>query len=264
MRRLLFAPILGSLLAGAWAAGAFAQNPLAEKLSRAPIGTPILVTPGQEFYAQVDADPVPAYRLARTFKSSMPGAMGLPFGFAIDTDVLILVFKSASGWDYFVPPDHKFRAFHALLGSVIRGRDMVGLRVGPAGQMEWFVDNSVYARAPTLWTRPIRPADPAINRIDVGVITRGSMDRLVYLGLSGPRHAKIRLEKTAGRQVQRTEFTFPLNKDGKGLGAVNGAEFTIEVTPTQALITVVRAMTSALGDVYPSPPKPILKPVPPI
>jgi hypothetical protein len=110
--------------------------------------------------------------------------------------------------------------------------------------MEWFVDNSVYARARTLWTRPIRSGDPAISRIDAGVTTRGSLDRLVYLGLSGTRRARFRLERMAGRHVQRSEFSFPLTGDGNGVGAIDGAQFTIEATPTHVIVTMTRPISS--------------------
>lgn len=262
MRRFLLAPIVACALLGGLPDRATARETDAPSLTRAPIGTPIVVTPGQEFYAEIAAEPVPAVRLSRPFDSSMPGSMGLPFDFAIDTDVLVEVFRSKRGWRYFVPPDHKFRASHALLGSLLRGADTVGLRIGPTGAMEWFVDNSLYARKPTLWTRPLRPGDPDITLTQVGVMTEGSMDRLIYVGLSGASHAKIRLEKISGGRIRHDEFIVALNKVGKGIGAIKGAQFTIEVTSTQAVVTMIKAMTSDLGEIYRAPSKPIAQPAP--
>lgn len=251
MRASLFALILCAIIPGGRASALDDQT---VKLTRAPIGTPIVVTPGQEFYAQVEAEPTPAYHLQAPFKSTMPGTMGLPFGFAVDADTLVFVYESPSGWDYFIPPNHQYRAWHSLLGSVLRDGDTVGLRVGPAGQKEWFVDNSRYARQPKLWTRPIAPTDPALKPTEVDFITEQAVERLIYLGLSGRDRAKIRFAKVTARKTRNVDFTFPLDAEGRGVGAVNGAEFTIKAARTEAVITVIKAMTSDVGRPLPAPP----------
>ena len=228
----------------------FAQESTPSPLTRNPIGIPVEVTAGQEFYAQTPTEYVPAYKLEHPFKSSMPGAMGLPFGFAIDSDVLVRTGKTSSGWEYFVPPDNKFRAYHALLGSVIRNGDTVGLRVGSRGQMEWFVDNSNYNKMSTIWTRPIRPNDPIVTRFNLSVKapTGESVEKLIYLGLTDTNHVRIRLERISGSGTVRDEFIFPLDKDGNGQGAVAGCEFKIQASSMRAVVTVTKAMTSDIGN----------------
>ncbi|WP_353228391.1 hypothetical protein [Novosphingobium sp.] len=232
-----------ALLAATTDAG-FAQD-----LAMHPAPAPIEVTAGQEFYSKTLATDVQAYRLGQPFKSSMPGSMGFPFNFAIDSDMLVRSYVSATGWVYFVPPDHMFRAWHSLLGSVIRGRDSVGLRVGPAGQMEWFVDNASYTRSNTVWTRPLRPTDPVPTPFAPanGAQSGGSGERLIYMGLTEGNRARVRFEKNTPGDALHDTFTFPLDQDGKGNGAIDGIEFSMETTPTHAKITVLNAPVSHTG-----------------
>lgn len=213
------------------------------------IGTPIELTVGQAFFVDIAARPIAGYRLARAFKSSMPGSFGLPFTFAIDSDLLLKAGQNGAGWEFFIPMDHKFRAYHSLLGSVIRGHDAVGLRVGPQGQKEWFVDNSTYARTPTIWTRPVRPDDPALSRIalEAKVVNRDPVERLIYDGMTARKRAKIIQEQVSLHGTRHHEFTFPLDKDGKGQGIVNGVEFVMIANPTRAIITVIKADLSNQG-----------------
>lgn len=218
------------------------------KALRTPVGTTVQVTAGQEFYAETKVEQVPAYKLERPFKSSMAGAGGFPFGFEIGSDLLMYYGQSENGWQYFVP--EKFRAYHGLLGSVIRQGDTVGLRVGTSGNMEWFVDNSVYNGFTTIWSRRVKPKDPKLTRIMTEATrpTGGAVERLIYLGLDANKNARIRYERVYKSDVVRDEFTFPLDDKGQGLGAVRGAEFQISATPLSAQITVTKAMSSGIGD----------------
>lgn len=219
------------------------------KVTRAPVGTPITVSAGQEFYAETALEEVPAYKLEKPFKSSMAGSMGLPFAFSIDTDLLVRVKKSDLGWEYFIPANGRFRAYHGLLGSVIRQGDTVGLRVGPQGEMEWFVDNSIYNGMTTVWSRRVKDKDPKLTRIMTKATepTGESVERLIYMGFSDDRHVRVRLERLLPTGPVRDEFTFPVDNQGQGVGAVRGAEFTIAANPTKATIVVTKSMTSDLG-----------------
>ena len=233
------AALCGCLLVVSVQAG-HAQAVPGAKWTHVALGEPIGVSAGQEFYSETKAEMVSAYRLKAPFKGSMPGTMGMSFTFAIDTDVLVSIGKTAAGWEYFVPQDHKYRAYHSLLGSVLRGADAVGLRVGPEGQKEWFVDNSVYAKTRTIWTRPIKPGDPELTRNDLASTkpNSNSIERLYYLGLTSTNRARIRIERDTPSRTTRDDFTFPLTDDGKGEGAVDGAAFAIEASPLRATITV--------------------------
>lgn len=220
------------------------------RLTRSPVGTAVEVSAGQEFYAETRAERVPAYELANRFKSSMAGAMGLPFGFSIDETLLVRYRTDSGGTEYFVPATGKFRAYHGLLGSVLAEGDTVGLRVHPDGSMEWFVNNSIKNGMSTIWSRKYKKKDPALTRI-MTKTTRpngGIFERLVYLGFSGSQTVRIRHEIVGVGEPLRDEFTFPVDANGFGVGAIKGAEFTIHATPLKALITVTKPMTSAIGE----------------
>ena len=219
------------------------------KITRSPVGVPVEVTAGQEFYAEAVGSQVPAYRLERPFKSSMGGAMGLPFSFSIDSTILIKARSTNSGWDYFVPVDRKFTASHGLLGSVLSDGDTVGLRIHSSGKQQWFVDNSGRNGYETIWTRNIKKKDPAFSKVMTDAVdTAGAdIDRLIYLGVSNGlvkiRHEQIRSNGT----TTRDEFAFPINEQGEGVGAVRGAEFHLKAGVLRANITVTKEMTSDIG-----------------
>lgn len=209
------------------------------------LGTVAAVTPGQAFYTELGVAPVPALRLSRTFKSSMAGSMGFPFAFSIDSLLLYPTSSSEDGyWTYFTPKNHAFTARHGLLGSVIRGGDTVGLRVGKSGEKEWFVDNSNYNHMETIWTRHLKDSDPAITA-EVGGVELGGGDpveRLLFLGTDGDK-VRVREEVISPNGIQRDDFTFPMDSTGHGSGAVKGAEFTFIATPQHALFTTSRGMS---------------------
>ena len=216
------------------------------KLVVPPVGTIVEVTAGQEFYVETSVRSIPAYRIARPFKSSMAGAGMLPFGFAIDETILVFRGRSRDGrWSYFVPAHNAFRAYHGLLGSVIRQGDTVGLRVDDQGRREWYVDNSGYNGFTTIWSRHVKDSDPAQELIETPAkeMTGGPVERLVYLGVEQGR-MRIRYEKAVpGSTPVRDEFTFPVDKEGRGAGAVRGAEFTVHAEAVRAQIVVTKAMS---------------------
>lgn len=220
------------------------------RLTRTPVGTAVEVSAGQEFYAETRAERVPAYELATPFKSSMAGAMGLPFGFSIDETLLVRYRTDSRGTEYFVPATGKFRAYHGLLGSVLADGDTVGLKVHTDGSMEWFVDNSIKNGMSTVWSRKYKKKDPALTRIMTKTTrpTGSIFERLVYLGFAGPQTVRIRHEIVGVGEPLRDEFTFPVDTNGFGIGAIKGAEFTIHATPLKALITVTKPMTSSIGE----------------
>lgn len=224
----------------------FAREIQTEKPSSAQIETPVLVTAGQEFYKATATRAVAAYRLEHPFKSSMAGSMGMSFAFAIDGDLLVSTGKTTADWEYFVPPDHKFRAYHSLLGSVIRGADTVGLRVGRQGQMEWFVDNSAYYKSPKIWTRRLKSGDPTLTRIELATSEPAGepAKRLIYLGLADNGHARVLCEQVSPRETIRNIFTVQLDREGIGQGTVSGVEFKFRSTPNGAVITITKVESS--------------------
>lgn len=235
-----------------WSSSVEAQE---AKITRSPIGAEVEVTAGQEFYAEKVGQLVPAYKLERPFKSSMAGAMRLPFSFSIDSVLLISVKNTEGGWEYFVPADRRFTASHGLLGSVLADGDTVGLRVHANGKQEWFVDNSGHNGFMTIWTRGLKKKDPVITKIMTDAInaSEANMDRLVYLGVSNGfvkiRHEQIR----PNGAMTRDEFTFPVDGNGEGIGAVRGAEFRFKAGALRANIVVTKEMTSGIGQAVMSP-----------
>jgi len=227
-------------MAAAWPAEGVAQS---RRVVSSTAGTITAVTPGEAFYIEIGVKPVPALKLSRPFKSSMKGAMGLPFAFSIDSTLLVRTGTSRDGsWMYFQLKDNAFSASHGLLGSVIRPGDSVGLRISTSGAREWFVDNSVYNGFTTIWTRRVKDKDPVATAVVEGVEPDGDpAERLLFLGTDGNK-VRIREETISSAGIQRDDFVFPMDAGGHGSGAIKGAEFTFVATPQRALFTIVRVM----------------------
>lgn len=213
------------------------------------VGQTIEATPGQQFYSDFTSQAVRGFRLERPFKSSMAGAMGFPFSFAIDSTLLVPFGKSKDGeWTYYVPADRKFRASHGLLGSVIREGDTVGLRVHSNGRREWFVDNSNYNGMTTIWSRRLKDSDPRLTpaEIDRDEPSGLPIDRLFFLGVSNGQ-ARIRAESIDPNGTVRDEFTYPVDNTGEAVIQVKGAEFHLKLEGSKARITLRKPMTSDFG-----------------
>lgn len=212
------------------------------------VGTVVTVTPGQVFYSDTYVRPVAAYQIDRTFKASMPGAMGLPFSFSIDSNLLFKKGVSRDGnWTVYVP--EKFTASHGLLGNVLSPGDTVGLLVSPAGDMKWFVDNSNHNGMSTIWSRKLKPSDPQPKLIETPVAETVGLPlfRLVFLGVqSGSVRIRFEQRDESGSFV-RDEFTFPIKPNGTAVGAVRGAEFVIRTGELQSHVVVLKPMNGEFG-----------------
>lgn len=218
------------------------------------VGQTVAVTPGQQFYSDFTSKPVLGFRLEHPFKSSMAGAMGLPFTFAIDGVLLVPAGTSKNGeWTYYIPADNKFRASHWLLGSVIREGDSVGLRVHSSGRREWFVDNSKYNGMTTIWSRRLKEGDPKLTRVQTNKVEPSGLpiNKLFFLGVSD-EEVRIRSETIDPSGTVRDEFTYPVNSNGEAIVQVKGAEFKLQISGSKARITLVKPMTSEFGSLIPS------------
>jgi len=252
----------GALIAVAlvcFGAAARAAEPGSSLLVVPPVGTMVEVTAGQEFYVETIVRSVPAYRLARPFRSSMAGSMRLPFSFSIDETLLLFAGRSQDGrWSYFVPEHRAFTASHGLLGNVLRAGDTVGLRIDGQGHRQWFVDNSNYNGRISIWSRDVKDSDPALVRVEAAqhAIGGAPIERLIYLGVEQNR-VRVRYEHLApGGAPTRDEFTFPLDRSGRGTGAVKGAEFAIRAGPVRAQIVVTKGMSTGIDVILPEEPEP--------
>ncbi len=252
MRRVVAAGLALSLM-GATASSS--AQPRQFVVRTPTIGSAVEVTPGEEFYLETIVAAEPAYRLSRPFQSSMAGAAGLPFGFAIDDPLLLYKGKSRDKtWTYYAPRQGGFRASHGLLGNLISPGDSVGLRVDQHGNKEWFVDLSNHNG--TFWTRRVKPKDPEATLIDGPSpdLTNAEFKRLTYLGVEQGR-MRIRYEwNQRGYVPERDEFTFPVDAQGRGQGGVKGAEFSVVAGPVKASIVVTKGITAT--DPITTPPEP--------
>jgi hypothetical protein len=216
-------------------------------------GDVVAVSTGQVFYSEHTVVPVRSIKLSAPFHSSMAGAMGFPFRFEIATDTLVFSGKSKDGnWDYYLPEGGKFSASHGLLGSVIDPGDTVGLRVGPNGEKEWFVDNSIHNGMTTIWSRKYKSRDPSISFVETGttISDKHPIDLLTYLGAADGK-VRIRWEHSDPRFGSSAEtFEFPV-ENGEAKVGIRGAAFVVQPGSFDAKITMLRPMESGVGHVVP-------------
>jgi hypothetical protein len=214
-------------------------------------GEELQVFPGDKFYMEGEREEVPVLELASTFEGRMPGAMRIPFSFAIDTKRLL--FKHRSGdWDYFAAPEGKGRAWHGLVGNVMAPGDTVGVRIHRrTGVREWFVDNSRHNGMSTIWHRKINEKDVAVR--DAGkqrILMEGSRLRgLEYLGV---RDNQIRIRYSEfGDYERQEEFLFPITGEEPLLIGVMGLRAEVRaISGASARIKVLRGFQ---GDGFADP-----------
>jgi hypothetical protein len=219
-----------------------------------------MVTPGQRFYSDLWVSRVRAYRISQPFESSMPGSMHLPFHFALDDTLLVYVGTSRDKhWSYFAPHAGKFRAWHALLGSVIVPGDEVGLMVSSNNEMQWFVDNSNYNHMSTTWSRSVKRGDPSISEAisDSEAPSGIPLKHLDYLGVRNGE-VLVRYTEVSPTVPQRVdEYAFKLDDGGAATGNVMGAAFSIRPKPDQtAEVLVSKPMEGEYGNPVVATPRP--------
>ncbi|QOW18620.1 hypothetical protein INQ41_07835 [Lysobacter ciconiae] len=184
---------------------AFAASPNASLT-----GEELQVFPGDKFYVEGDTTDLQTYRISEPFESRMPGALRLPFSFAIDATDLHFSHRD-SKWDYYTPVEGKGRAWHGLLGNVLAKGDTVGLRVHRTnGDREWFVDNSGYNGYQTIWNRRVKGKDVEVTEEGIRSILLEN-NRLRALEYMGVRDGQLRVRYTeVGPNPRSEEFTFPI------------------------------------------------------
>lgn len=125
----------------------------------ARIGEEKFANVGDALFVKGSASKQKILLLKNDISSTMPGAYGLPFDFSIKKGALSPLYQTdkhihyAASWG-------KSNASHSMLGVVIRPGDSVGIRINKHnGDKEWYVDNSVYNRMNTVWSRDVRADD---------------------------------------------------------------------------------------------------------
>ncbi len=111
--------------------------------------------------AQGTSQNKPLLQLRSEVRSSMPGSMGIRFRFWLPAGRYAISHRFG-GWDYYCASLEEAGASFPGLGSVVRPGDCVGLRRRQSdGELQWVVDNSVYNRMTTVWSRRVTNAEVA-------------------------------------------------------------------------------------------------------
>lgn len=221
------------------------------------VGQELQVFPGDKFYAEGETETKPVLELASKFEGRMPGSMGIPFSFAIDTTRLRFAHRKGE-WDYFIAPPGQGRAWHGLIGNVLAEGDTVGVRIHRSkGTREWFVDNTNHNRGTgwrfsTIWSRAIKPGKDVEVREGAPerVMIQGSRMRgLEYLGVRD-NQLRIRYEEFGGED-RREEFLFPITGTEPLLIGVMGLR--AEVRDIQGASARIKILRGFQGDGFASP-----------
>lgn len=175
------------------------------------IGEELQVFPGEKFYVEGEREEVPVLELSSTFEGRMPGAMRIPFSFAVDSRRLLFKRRDRD-WDYFAASEGQGRAWHGMVGNVMAPGDTVGIRMNRrTGQREWFVDNSRHNGMSTIWHRQVSEKDVTVHVVGKQmVLLEGA--RLRVLEYLGVRDNQLRVRYTEFGGAKRSEeFLFPVN-----------------------------------------------------
>lgn len=235
----MFLPIARYALAASICLASFSAS--AAEQSTTLLGVDLQVFPGDRFYAEGTTEKFPIFQLAAPFEGKMPGAMRFSFRFAIDSTELRFLRRDRN-WDYFSSTPGSFRAWHSMLGDVLAPEDTVGLRVDRStGEKEWFVDNSKYNGATTIWHRPLAlGSDVAVEEIGrQAVLLPGAQVRgLEYLGV---RDGQIRIRyQELGTEQRTEEFLFPVSPEPVTIGAMGLRAEVRDINGASAKIRVIR------------------------
>jgi hypothetical protein len=134
------------------------------------------------------------------------------------------------GWKYFCAKDGEATASFPAVGSVISTGDCVGVRQSTAnGRFQWVVDNSIYNRTTTIWSR-------SIGENELSFLTRSTTDepfsvrdmtRIIFDGLYGGQFHFTFEERTAGDAKRSKEFVFDRDPVGPTIVGIRGKIFRI-------------------------------------
>lgn len=206
-------------------------------------------TLGDEMLSEGEYIRIPAIELVTPIKASIPGAMGLPFTFQIDNCLLMPSWKSKS-YTYYEAPPEKSSATHAMLGSVVRGDDRIGIRVHRNNNgMEWYVDNSDYnkMRAKSMiWNRRITYRDNVKFKIreDKSMVMDSPFTSVKLISYGGYVNGNYQLtyrEINQGREYEK-DFQVPKAKSGNTAVSIKGS--LIEIVSHTSLGVKFRVLRS--------------------
>lgn len=187
-------------------------------------------TLGDEMLSEGDYKRMPSLELLTPIKASIPGAGGLPFTFSIDNCVLTPSWKSKN-YNYYEAPSTRSTATHALLGTVVKGDDKIGVRVHRQNNgMEWYVDNSNYnsSRSRTwIWSRAITNRDNVKFRMreDKSILMTEAFTQIreiTYGGFANGNYTLTFREVNEAREYEK-DFLIPKAKNGVTQVSIKGS-----------------------------------------
>lgn len=151
--------------------------------------------------------------LTQDYSLMIPGSMMIPFPVYIGAGELALS-RITPNWKYYCGRPETVTATFPGLGSVIANGDCVGVRISNdnTAKKEWVVDNSIYNRMNTIWSRSIAASDavsiiPKESKIPFDVRT---LKRITFDGHYGGQLHFTWQEVAPGLQDSR-DFTFDFN-----------------------------------------------------
>ena len=123
--------------------GAPTVRPIALSTSdSANIAQTLHVNVGDYIFVEGERARVSVLAMSHGINSTIPGAYGVPFSFAIDQTQLPLQYERGKE-EYFCAPLEARRASFLGRGSVVTDNDCIGVRRDKATRkLEWVVDNS--------------------------------------------------------------------------------------------------------------------------
>jgi len=176
---------------------------------------------GDTIFEEGSYDIIEGFEMSSDIDSTMPGAMGLPFGFAIERTILSPVFQTDTHI-YYAAPYEDVLASHTLLGSVIVVGDTVGIRIDKkSGKRQWYVDNSNYNNRgggtyTTIWSRTIKEKD-GVTLEPVEVREFHPTRPFIQITFEGVYDDNLLFfyTETSKAFLKEREYHFDLNQTGK-------------------------------------------------
>ena len=205
--------------------------PFEKNVLRTEVGTEGEATAGDAVIVKGVMEVPSRLQIIGSIKSSMPGAMGLPFSFSIQECSLAFVAQSSTVL-WYAAPDSEVTAKHSMLGSVLSEGDHVGIMINRrSGLAHWYVDNSIHNhRRPgtMVWSRAISAADgvQVIPRYEKMVAGNSTYKAITYGGAYDGKFRFTLDEFSVGQETSK-EFFFTINENGSTLVAIKGVLFEI-------------------------------------
>lgn len=170
----------GAIAALALAFPAVARAQAVQHPYATPYGVELAVTTGETVFVAGSYELADTLHLGVDIASTMPGSMGIPFGFKIRAGDY-LQSRDGAQWTYFCAPLDRATASFPGLGVVVADGDCVGVRRRKSDdRLEWVVDNSIKNGMTTIWSRKMTAAEIAtVGFTKTQAISNASLEKAV-------------------------------------------------------------------------------------